>query len=64
MTAFSLISGTTRRGRGSFVPTTFFAEFAAGAQGFASESHHGSHGYAKHHLVRGDIAPTLPSKGR
>ncbi len=64
MTAFSLIAGNARRERVSFVPTTFFAEFLAGAHGLASESHHGSHGHAKHHLVRGDVAPALPSKGR
>jgi hypothetical protein len=64
MTAFSLSSGNARRERVSFVPTTFFAEFLAGAHGLASESHQGPHGHAKHRLVRGDIAPSLPSKGR
>ena len=64
MTSFSLISGAAGRERVSFVPTTFFAEFLAGAHGLASETHRGSHGYAKHRLVYGDITPALPSKGR
>ncbi len=63
MTAFNLISGTARRERVSFVPTTFFAEFA-GVHGLGSESSHDAYGHTKHHLVRGDIAPALPSKGR
>jgi hypothetical protein len=32
MTAFDLTAGTFRRERASFVPTTFFAEFLAGAR--------------------------------
>ena len=32
MTAFELTAGTLRRERASFVPTTFFAEFLAGAR--------------------------------
>jgi hypothetical protein len=32
MTAFDLTAGTLRRERASFVPTTFFAEFLAGAR--------------------------------
>ena len=32
MTAFSLTAGTTRRERAAFLPTTFLAEFLAGAR--------------------------------
>ena len=32
MTVFDLTAGTLRRERASFVPTTFFAEFLAGAR--------------------------------
>lgn len=49
---------------GSFVPTTFFAEFLAGAQGLASESHHDARGYAKHRLTHAEVVPPIPSRGR
>ena len=32
MTVFEMTAGTLRRERASFVPTTFFAEFLAGAR--------------------------------
>jgi len=64
MTAHNLNFGTSRRERVSFVPTTFFAEFLAGAHSFKSESHHDAHGYTKHRLIHADIVPALPSKGR
>jgi len=64
MTTHNLTSGTNRRERVSFVPTTFFAEFLAGAQGLASEPHQDARGYAKHSQTQADIAPTLPSRGR
>jgi len=64
MTKHNLTSGTSRRERVSFVPTTFFAEFLASAQGLASESHHDARGYAKHRQAHADIAPALPSRGR
>ncbi len=64
MTAHNLNSGTSSRERVSFVPTTFFAEFLAGAQGLASESHHDARGYAKHRLTHAEVVPPLPSRGR
>jgi hypothetical protein len=64
MTTHNLTSGTNRRERVSFVPTTFFVEFLAGAQGLASEPHQNGRGYAKHRQTQTDIAPALPSRGR
>ena len=64
MTAFDQTNGSFRRDRGPFVPTTFFAEFLAGARGLDSGSRHDAHGHAKHSLGHGDIAPALPSRGR
>ncbi len=62
MTTHNLTSGTNRRERVSFVPTTFFPEFLAGAQGLASEFHNVARGYAKHRLTHADVAPPLPSR--
>ncbi len=63
MMAHNLNSGTSSREWVSFVPTTFFAEFLAGAQGLASESHHDAPGYGKHRLTHADVVPPLPSRG-
>jgi hypothetical protein len=57
MTAFG-------RERASFVPTAFFAEFLAGARGMETVPHHHVRCHAKHSLIRSDIAPALPSRGR
>jgi hypothetical protein len=62
MTAYNPTAGSYGRERVSFVPTTFFAEFLAGARGPDTE-HHQAH-LAKHRQIRGDIAPALPSRGR
>jgi len=59
MTTHNLTSGTNGRERVSFVPTTFFAEFLAGAQGLASEPHQDAR-----RQTQADIAPALPSRGR
>lgn len=63
MTAFSLTAGTARRERASFIPTTFFAEFLAGArEGLEIESRYHALArkskpeLAKLGLERGDIA--------
>ena len=63
MTVFDLTAGTLRRERASFVPTTFFAEFLAGAregleiQGrYHALSRKSKADLAKLGLERGDIA--------
>ena len=72
MTVFDLTAGTLRRERASFVPTTFFAEFLAGAregleiQGrYHALSRKSKADLAKLGLERGDIAQAaLTGKAR
>lgn len=63
MTAYSLTAGSYRRDRVSFVPTTFFAEFLAGArEGLEMEARYdtlarkSAPDLAKLGMTRGDIA--------
>jgi hypothetical protein len=56
MTAFSLTADTNRRERASFLPTTFFAEFLAGArEGLEIE--------ARYHVLSRKSKPELAKLG-
>ena len=63
MTAYSLTAGSYRRDRVSFLPTTFFAEFLAGARdGLEMQARYdtlarkSASDLAKLGMTRGDIA--------